>query len=124
MNTDQELYSHKPPQIGTVQDLITFFSGIPDDKWCLGMLGDGRGNHCAIGHLGMAFVGRESGYYSTNWGYPEPVIGTDLVGSNNGWPEYVHLGPTPKARVLAYLRSLEPTSAPTQASLILAVTTS
>ncbi len=119
MNTDP-LYAHKPSQITSVQDLIQFFSGIPDDRWCVGQLFDDRGGRCAVGHIC-------SGIEESTLNQPFSILpsnGITLSWVNDGRQGYRELGDTPKARVLAYLRSLEPASpAPSPSALSVTLAT-
>lgn len=107
-------YSHKPPQIQSVSDLITFFSGIPEDAWCVGLLQDDAGNRCALGH-------HDAAYGFSALGSLKKFGPDNLVYANNGvsdWRDRNFASPQgAKARVLAYLRSLEPTSRPSPSVL-------
>ena len=45
----------------TIQDLIKFYEGIPEDQRCESMLRNERGQCCAIGHLNLRLNGGSDG---------------------------------------------------------------
>lgn len=109
-------YSHKPDRIDSIQDLITFYEGIPDEAWCRSTRQDHLGRRCALGHVYKAYHG------STYTDFVHPVLRhneSDIV-LHNDRPCH-----TPKVHVIEYLRTLlpQPESTPTQAMVALAVVT-
>lgn len=87
----------------TLDWFITFYEQIPADRWITGDYVNSEGC-CAYGHLGERRVGET----------PESVKALqELIGEtyisevNDGEPEYLHLGDTPKERVINYLKNLK-----------------
>jgi hypothetical protein len=113
------LYSHKPAQIKTISDLIQFFKGIPDDTWITGARENDNGR-CAFGHLGAAYCGNaeDSRVHFMMMSFLDDPDNIILVNdlfcamSHNPNAEYIPKDIGPKARVLAYLNSLQPEAHP------------
>lgn len=83
----------------TLQDFIEFYEGIPENKWCIGEYTNPFGQHCAYGHLGtddynILPVESKLGKFAQG-----------LMTVNDNINSY-YKQPTPKQRVLAYLKDL------------------
>lgn len=106
-------YSHKPPQLNTIQDLVKFIRGIPARFWCVDKLqnpptaGDKTVRRCVIGHIGAAYGDR--GSQSLAWGARMELLPNspkmsamqlrnELVFANNGEREITPTFDTRKAR--------------------------
>lgn len=87
----------------TRDDFIAFFEAIPEDQWTdCGQFRDGQGRCCALGHLnreGAIGLGSLPQYQASN---------LSIVSINDGDDEN-YKQPTPKQRVLAFLRDLPAT---------------
>jgi len=82
----------------TIDDYIAFYEAIPEDKWTTGDFVDGFGRCCALGHLGFRNC-TETPTNHSEFFVPLPMV-------NDGFAEN-YKQPTPKQRVLAYLRDLK-----------------
>ncbi len=90
----------------TLLDYYKFFESIPEEKWCNYKLLNDKGQCCARGHLGTRLLaGRiiES---------PEAIKFYELTNSSfmvvsliNDGKHYGFNQPTPKARILAFIKS-------------------
>lgn len=90
-------------QLVTVQDFITFFEAIPEERWCEGFYDD-DGRTCAMGHL--LFSDTMEGSTTSLWA----VMGGYSVAKVNDGKDPRYQQPTPRARVLAALRDRLTTS--------------
>jgi hypothetical protein len=76
----KDIYAHKPKSIETLDDLLAFAAGIPDNKWCSNSFKDAKGRCCINGHIGMAYAGDEHAHPNRTAG----LYWTDLAAANNG----------------------------------------
>ena len=97
-------------ELQAVDDLIAHFSSIPPKRWTMGVLADGKGARCALGHLCDARLSantpRSLAYSALRDRF---LPGITLMAVNDAWPpgeEFPYLQPTPKERSLAYLADL------------------
>lgn len=86
---------------------IERFSAIPDDQWITGEFKDNQGRCCALGHLGERNMG-DSPQDVLTLQYIALDNGNHYISNiNDGEPEYLHLGNTPKERVINFLKQLK-----------------
>lgn len=89
----------------TIDDYIAFYDTIPEEKWMTGDFCDGYGRCCALGHLGFSHsppdntITERHAIFFKRHGLTLPMVNDGFVGPYNQ--------PTPKQRVLAYLRDLK-----------------
>ena len=89
----------------TIDDYIAFYESIPEDKWTTGDFVDGFGRCCALGHLGFREGHADDSTLSHSvFFYRLHRVSLPMV--NDGFVE-PYKQPTPKQRVLAYLRDLK-----------------
>lgn len=83
---------------------IKKFEAIPEERWCLDTVDNGRGAHCAIGHLNGRF------FNGNKWDSEEANQLSNLIEHPVGINNYNYGGkypqPTPKLRILAALRDV------------------
>ena len=88
----------------TIQELRDFFAGIPEDKWCVNILENGKGQRCALGHLHAKKTGSLFDFLDC-LGVPSNALFKANDNANRtafyGCPD-----PQAKARVLGYLDGL------------------
>lgn len=87
----------------SVDDYISFYAAIPEEKWTTGDFVDGFGRCCALGHLGFRNCTESPVMHSEffrRYHVQLPMV-------NDGFVEPYNHQPTPKQRVLAYLRDLK-----------------
>lgn len=102
----------------SVDDLIRYLEPIPDDLWCVGILKDGHGRHCAIGlcyKLTRNAALALSQLCIDNYGDCAAKINDDKSASFHQ--------PTPKLRILAALYEIKSKQPPTPPALVLAPAT-
>lgn len=87
-------------QLQSLKDYIKYFQSIPAKKWITGRCVDGRGRHCARGHLGTTYV-----FAPTQADLRLLRIAPDYVTVNNGF-ELKNYKIGIKTRVIRYLKSL------------------
>lgn len=92
--------------MNTLLDYYKFFESIPEEKWCNYNVLNTQGQRCARGHLGTRLV---AGQVIES---PEAIKFYELTNSNHVDISHVndniHYGfnqPTPKARILAFIKS-------------------
>lgn len=90
----------------TIDDYISFYQAIPDDKWCTGVFTTDDGRCCALGHLGERNM-NTTPIDVKNLQDMAIKYGDYISDVNDGSPEYLHLGDTPKERVVNYLKNLK-----------------
>lgn len=80
---------------------IEKFEAIPEEKWGIGKFSDQDGRCCALGHCG------EGMFHSTEESNALSSLLIFPAGINDGDAMWNHLGPTPKLRILNFLKSLK-----------------
>jgi len=85
----------------TLQDFIEFYEGIDEDKWCIKNFIDDKGCCCAEGWLGN----RRDCYTPLTCFTLRQLGATGITIVNDG-EDKDYQQPTPKQRVLAYLKDL------------------
>lgn len=89
----------------TLDDYIAFYESIPEEKWTTGDFVDGFGRCDALGHLGFrgCYADDSTEHHAeffVKYHIPLPMVTDGVV-------EPYNQQPTPKQRVLAYLRDLK-----------------
>ena len=97
-------------ELQAVDDLIAHLSSIPPERWTTGVLTDGKGARCALGHLCDERLSnntpRQKAYAALRDRF---MPDTTLAAANDAVPhgeEVSYPQPTPKERSLAYLADL------------------
>lgn len=97
-------------ELQAVDDLIAHLSGIPPEKWTTGVIADGRGARCALGHLCDERLSTQTLHYKAYGALRDRFMhGTSMMCANDGdvrEGELLYPQATPKERSLAYLADL------------------
>ncbi len=100
----------------SVDFYISKFEAIPNEQWCTGVLDDGAGRHCALGHCGEVFIRAASQPSAESralselfWNALEtsPNRVNDYPGKTLFMFAHPYSQPTPKARILAALYDIK-----------------
>lgn len=92
----------------TAQDFIEFFEKIPDGKWYVGHYYDrfDPSCKCAIGHLSYDDNGDFIiGSFSSRAALTK-ILDANAAHINDGINKYIHLGSTPKQRIINALKQV------------------
>jgi hypothetical protein len=107
-NMEQTIYN--------VDFFITKFSAIDESDWCIEVLGDEYGRHCAMGHCGARPGRIRDGLFLTDEAKALiELFGGDIMDvtviNDNSWrykdKRSVYKQPTPKQRILAALYDIK-----------------
>lgn len=97
-------------ELQAVDDLIAHLSSIPPERWTTGVLADGKGARCALGHLCDEQLStntpRSRAYSALRDRF---LPGTALMAVNDACPhgeDLTYPQATPKERSLAYMADL------------------
>jgi hypothetical protein len=108
--------------LNTLDDLIAKFEAIPEEEWCIDLFDNGKGQKCALGHLGLT----NAVYETDEFNAAERILSSNgvpgacrLADVNNGQlgGRYTKTDGTPKSRVVEYLRLLRTPAGVEQARL-------
>ena len=91
---------------------IKKLEGVPEENWITGQLWTPEGKGCVQGWLGARGLDEDS--MTITYEMPEELLsflalveGKNIPGINNGYKNCGYTQPTPKQRILAYLRDLQ-----------------